>query len=62
MDECECGEPLDTDCMGNTRCPICDPPCPHCYDGGGPEEDFDDDDFEVGSNEGCKDRDSCLPW
>jgi hypothetical protein len=32
----KCGEELDQDCQGNTRCPQCDPPCPCCHDGGGP--------------------------
>ncbi len=32
----ECGEELYQDCMGQDRCESCDPPCPHCYDGGGP--------------------------
>ncbi len=36
---CGCGEPWDRDCMGNRRCPVCDPPCPCCYDGGGPDDD-----------------------
>ncbi len=35
-DYCECGEEMDSDCMGRARCPICDDPCPHCHDGGGP--------------------------
>jgi hypothetical protein len=39
----ECGETLDKDCMGEMRCPNCDGPCPHCYDGGGPGADDDDD-------------------
>lgn len=29
---CECGEELDQDCFGQSRCPICDPPCPGCRD------------------------------
>lgn len=32
----KCGEMLDQDCNGQERCPDCDPPCPCCYDGGGP--------------------------
>jgi hypothetical protein len=34
LDYCACGEPLDRDCSGNDRCPVCDPPCPGCDDGG----------------------------
>ena len=33
---CKCGEPLDKDCQGRMRCPVCDGPCPDCSDGGGP--------------------------
>lgn len=29
----ECGEEMDTDCMGQQRCTVCHP-CPHCADGG----------------------------
>jgi len=33
-DICEkCGEETSKDCQGGQRCPICDPPCPGCYDG-----------------------------
>jgi hypothetical protein len=32
----KCGEVMDTDCFGSLRCEICDPPCPGCFDGGGP--------------------------
>jgi hypothetical protein len=36
-DCCEkCDEPLDKDCQGKPRCPICDEPCPDCFDGGEP--------------------------
>ena len=41
----ECGEELDTDCMGSDRCPVCDGPCPCCSDGpgyGAEEEDEED--------------------
>lgn len=31
-----CGDEMDKDCQGQPRCPTCDPPCPSCYDGGGP--------------------------
>jgi hypothetical protein len=44
MPKCEkCSEELDTDCKGNLRCEYCDPPCPHCDDGGvySPDEDED---------------------
>ena len=34
---CDCGELMDKDCNGNSRCPNCDGPCPCCDDGGGPE-------------------------
>jgi hypothetical protein len=33
---CECGADMYSDCMGQQRCENCDPPCPHCNDGGGP--------------------------
>lgn len=31
---CKCGEPLDTDCEGEVRCPMCDGPYPCCDDDG----------------------------
>ena len=31
-DKCGCGDTLYKDCYGRTRCPQCDPPCPHCDD------------------------------
>ena len=39
LEYCDCGELLDRDCFGHLRCPVCDPPCPGCYDGGGPGAD-----------------------
>lgn len=36
-DKCgKCGSEIHNDCFGNPRCEDCDPPCPGCYDGGGP--------------------------
>lgn len=32
----KCGESRYSDCHGLYRCESCDPPCPCCYDGGGP--------------------------
>lgn len=44
---CEtCGETLDQDCMGEMRCLECDGPCPHCYDGGGPGADDDEEESD----------------
>lgn len=40
----QCGEAMYNDCMGDPRCEQCDPPCPHCYDGG--MEAFSSDDEE----------------
>ncbi len=36
MEYCECGNEMNQDCHGNPRCDVCDGPCPHCDDGGGP--------------------------
>ncbi len=41
---CQCGEEFDQDCDGNDRCPVCDPPCPRCFDGGWPGYDEREDD------------------
>ncbi len=42
-DYCSCGEPMDTDCQGEPRCPMCDGACPCCDDGGmDAQEDCDD--------------------
>lgn len=27
-----CGDNLYNDCMGDPRCPTCDPPCPWCVE------------------------------
>jgi hypothetical protein len=37
LPKCKCGEELYQDCQGQSRCEQCDPPCPHCDDGGGPK-------------------------
>lgn len=32
-DDCpECGEEMDTNCMGREYCPMCNGPCPYCSD------------------------------
>jgi hypothetical protein len=54
---CDCGELLDHDCMGAIFCPICDGPCPHCDDGGGPSI-FDEDEEEEDNLEDS--WDDCL--
>lgn len=38
-DYCKCGEEIDYDCNGLSRCPVCDPPCPCCSYGGGYDPD-----------------------
>lgn len=46
MSKCEkCGEEMYQDCFGRPRCENCDPPCPGCFDGGGPGGDDDNDDL-----------------
>lgn len=38
VDYCpKCGDNMDTNCMGNPRCPTCDPPCVYCDDGARPD-------------------------
>lgn len=52
MEHCDCGEVLGRDCYGNERCPVCDPPCPCCDDGGwcGNDDWCDNDDEELAAD------------
>lgn len=52
---CACGDEYDQGCDGRRRCPSCDPPCPCCYDGGGPELD-EDECLNCGMCDSCIDR------
>lgn len=37
--KCKKTETMDTDCNGNPRCEVCDPPCPCCAQPGYPDDD-----------------------
>jgi hypothetical protein len=57
----DCGEEMDHDCMGNDRCPVCDPPCPHCSDDDGSSifDDMDDEDDTEDSWDAMDWQESC---